>query len=221
MKSILPILIAVMLVFSGNLIAQTGTPPECLNLEEIQQKIGFPLEAKTAGAYGKVIAKVTVGANGKVEKAEIMESPSPVLSEAVMKYINELKFKAAKKEGKAIKSIVHVPIVFEMASTPKVYTSLDEALTTLNIVESLDLSGQKLASLDKRVARLKSLRKIVLDDNQFTKMPAVLKKFPSLEEIEIADNKLTKVPCFVKHMKNLRALDITGNEINKKKLVKL
>ena len=216
MKTIYSFLFVALLLVAGNLAAQSDTPPECLNLGEIQQKIGYPIEAKRAGAHGKVIAKVTVGKNGKVEQSEIMESPSPILSKAVLSHIGGLKFKAAKMDGKPSKSIVQVPIIFENTSAPKVYTSLEKALTTLNLVESLDLSGQKLDGLDKRISRLKSLRSIVLDDNNFDRIPSVLKKLPALEEIEIANNKVTKIPCYVKKMKNLKVLNVSGNPLTTK-----
>lgn len=212
MKS-LTSLIAVLFVFALTVHAQTEVAPECLNLEQVQQKIGYPLEAKRAGASGKVIAKVTVSPAGKVEKYEITESPSKLLTEAVAAHIEELKFNPAKQNGQAIKSIVLVPIVFDAGDADKVFTSLDDALTTTEVVETLDLSGQKLSSLDGRVARLTSLRKIILSDNQFTEIPGVLAKLTSLAEIEISNNQLTKVPGFLKKMKALRALDISHNDI--------
>ncbi len=215
MKTTLSILFAALILFCGKAIAQTETPPECLNLEQVQQKIGFPLEAKRAGASGKVVANVTVGPNGKVAKSEITQSPSMILSEAVLKHIGELKFKPAKMDGKPIKSIVQVPIIFDNAGGDKVFKSLEEALTTTEVVEILDLSGQKLSSLDGRIARLTSLRVIKLDNNNFTEIPGVLGKLLSLEEIEISSNQLTSVPGFLKKMKALRSLDISDNDIPK------
>jgi TonB family protein len=215
MKTTLGILFAALLFFSGKAIAQTETPPECMNLEEVQQKIGFPLEAKRAGASGKVVAKVTVDPSGKVIKSEITQSPSMLLSEAVLAHIGDLKFKPAKLDGKPIKSIVQVPILFDNAGSDKVFPSLEEALTTTEVVEILDLSGQKLNTLDPRISRLKSLRVIKLDDNNFTEIPSVLAKLGSLEEIEISSNQIKAVPGFLKKMKTLRSLDISDNDIPK------
>jgi TonB family protein len=215
MKTIFSLLFAAFLLVSTQVKAQTETPPECLNCEAVQQKIGFPLEAKRAGASGKVIAKITVGPNGKVESHQITESPSQLLSDAVSAHIPELKFTPAKKEGKPIKSIVMLPIVFDAGDGIKVFTSLDEALTTTEVVETLDLSGQKLNTLDPRISRLTSLTKIILDDNNFTEIPSVLAKLPSLAEIEMNGNQIKAVPGFLKKMKSLRALDISNNDIPK------
>src|SRR5688572_21493453 len=121
MKKMFCFLFAMLLLVVARTFGQTETPPECLNLEEVQQRIGYPLEAKRAGAQGKVVAKVTVGENGKVEKHEISESPSQWLSDAVSAHIAELKFHPAKKEGKPIKSIVLVPIVFDAGGGDKVF----------------------------------------------------------------------------------------------------
>jgi TonB family protein len=214
MKTLFCLLIAFAVFFPSQTFAQAETPPECLNLEEVQQKIGYPLEAKRAGASGKVIAKVTVGENGKVEKHEITDSPSPLLSQAVSDHIESLKFHPAKKEGKPIRSIVLVPIVFEAGGGDKVFTSLEEALTTTEVVEILDLSGQNLKTLDSRIARLTSLRKINLDDNSFTEIPSVLAKLPALAEIEMSGNQIKSVPGFLKKMKSLRSLDISNNQMS-------
>jgi TonB family protein len=215
MKTTLGILFAALLLISTSAFGQTETPPECLNLEEIQQRIGFPLEAKRAGASGKVVAKVTVDPSGKVAKSEITSSPSQLLSEAVLAEVGNLKFKPAKLDGKPIKTIVMVPFVFDNAGSEKVFTSLDEALTTTEVVEHLDLSGQKLNTLDPRIARLKSLRTIQLNDNAFTAIPSVLAKLTALEEIEMSSNQLKAVPGFLKKMKSLRSLDISDNQIPK------
>jgi TonB family protein len=216
MKTTLRILVAVLLLVSTKVFAQTETPPECLNLEEVQQKIGFPLEAKRAGAKGKVVAKLTVEPNGKVSKSEIIESPSQLLSDAVLAQIGGLKFKPAKMDGKAIKSIVQVPINFDNGGgEPKVFTSLEEALTTTELVEELDLSGQKLNALDARIVRLKSLLVIHLDDNNFTEVPAVLAKLPALLEIDLSGNQIKSIPGFLKKMSSLQSLDLSNNQIPK------
>lgn len=220
MKTWLFFLFAAFLLISVPTFGQTETAPECLNLEAIQQKIGFPLEAKRAGASGKVIAKVTVGTNGKVEKHEISESPSKLLSDAVSAHVGELKFNPAKKDGKAIRSIVLVPIVFDAGDGQKVFTSLEEALITTELVEQLDLSGQKLTSLDPRITRLTSLRTIILDDNNFTEIPGILGKLPVLAEIEMSGNQIKSVPGFLKKMKSLRSLDISNNQMSAEAITK-
>lgn len=220
MKTTLGFLFAALILICGRAYGQTETPPECMNLEEVQQKIGFPLEAKRAGASGKVVAKLTVEPSGKISKSEIIESPSKLLSEAVLAHIGDLKFKPAKMDGKPIKSIVQVPISFDNAGSDKVFTSLEEALTTTEVVEILDLSGQKLSTLDARIVRLKSLRVIKLDNNNFTAIPSVLGKMLSLSEIEISSNQITSVPGFLKKMKSLHALDISDNDIPKEAIDK-
>jgi TonB family protein len=220
MKTIYRLLTAVLVLISGTAFAQSETPPECLNLEQIQQKIGFPKEAKQAGAHGKVIAKVTVNPSGKVVAHEITESPSQALSDAVSAHIEELKFTPAKKEGKPITSKVLVPINFDAGGSEKVFTSLEDALTTTEVVENLDLSGQKLTTLDPRIVRLKSLKVLNLDDNAFTSVPAVVGKFPQLRELELARNQLKSVPGFLKKMKNLKELDISGNQMSAETITK-
>lgn len=214
MKRTLTVMAALTLLASIHLRAQDHTPPKALNLQEITDKIGYPMEAKAAKASGKVIAMVTIGPDGKVMESEISESDSPLLSKAVEKHIAGLKFEPARKEGAAVKSIVHIPFQFELPAEPKVYTKLADALAANEEVTELDLTGRKLDKLDPRIAELQSLRILTLDRNRFSKFPAVITKLTSLEELSIAENQLTKVPGSLKKLKNLKYLDVRSNKFS-------
>ncbi|MEM7038606.1 MAG: energy transducer TonB, partial [Bacteroidota bacterium] len=140
-------LISVLLLFFGLFLlptaqAQNEIPPECTNLSSVMNKIGYPVEAKAARIEGKVIAKVVVSTRGRVESHEIVDSPNAILSDAVSAQIKGLKFRAAKKDGIPIKSIVHIPFLFELPEGPVQYNSVKEALGVDGDVEALDLSEQ-------------------------------------------------------------------------------
>ena len=205
----------------SDLVGQADTPPQALNLDEIRGKIGYPMGAKAARVDGKVIAKLVIDEKGKVAETTIMESPSELLSEAVLKKMAALKFKPAKQNGKAVRSIVHVPFLFELPKEQPVFTSLEKALAAGDEAVALDLSEQKLAKLDPRIATLKNLRNINLDGNRFAKFPTVLSKLLLLEEISIADNQLQSVPGSLKKLKNLRFLDLRGNDFSEETIIKV
>lgn len=207
--------LSALLLFTGSwLFAQTETPPEVLNLAEVQQKIGYPAKARDTRMQGKVIAKVMVDESGKVESAEVIESPSELLSDAVSNRVTQLKFRPARKDGKPIRSIVHVPFLFELPENGGVFTSLDKALEDPLAVVELDLSGQNISKLDPRVAGMRNLEKVNLDENAFRQFPSVLCRLPLLEEISIADNKLTSVPGKLRKLENLHFVDLRGNDIS-------
>jgi TonB family protein len=195
------------------LFAQNFTPPEAINLDEVMQKIGYPMEAKSAHVSGKVLAKVKVTEAGRVASYEILESPSPVLSKAVESQIDALRFKPAKKEGVAVSSYMQVPFRFELSESA--FNDLQAALRTTGEVESLDLSGKGLTVIDSRIPKFASLRVLNLDDNKLTAIPASFSKLRLLQELSLANNQLTSLPKSLKKLKHLKVLDISGNQLSK------
>jgi TonB family protein len=210
-----------LLAFSPLLRAQADQAPEATNLAAVQNMIGYPADAKDARIEGKVLARVTIDESGNVISSEIVESPSSILSEAVSKKIDNLKFNPAKLNGKPSKSKVEVPFIFVLPKNLPVVTSLEEALANPESVVELDLSDQKLSSLDPRIASLKKLQKINLDDNNFSKFPSVLSKLPLLEEISITGNSISSVPGSLKKLDNLHFIDLRENPIPKATTVKI
>lgn len=200
-------------------LAQNFTPPEPINLDEVLQKIGYPMEAKSAHVSGKVLAKVKVTEAGRVDSYEILESPSPVLSKAVEAEIDALRFKPAKKDGIAVSSYLQVPFRFELSETS--FNDLQAALRATGEVESLDLSGKGLTVIDSRIPKLTNLRVLNLDDNQLKSIPASFSKLRLLEELSLANNQLTSIPKSLKKLKHLKTLDISGNALSKEQILQV
>ncbi len=200
-------------------VAQNFTPPEPINLDEVSQKIGYPMEAKSAHVSGKVLAKVKVTEAGRVASYEILESPSPVLSKAVEAQIDALRFKPAKKEGVAVSSYMQVPFRFELSESS--FNDLQAALRSTGEVESLDLSGKGLTVIDSRIPKLTSLRVLNLDDNQLKSIPAAFKNLRLLQELHLANNQLTSLPKSLKKLKHLKVLDISGNALSKEQIAQV
>lgn len=218
MKRLLILILGCTWMYS--LWGQNGTPPEVLNLEEVLQKIGYPMEAKNAHVGGKVVAKVKVGTNGKVETYEILESSSPVLADAVKAHIEDLKFRPAKNNGEAVAAYMQVPFRFELPESTS-FNDLEAALASTGDVEALDLSSKNLTAVDSRVARLSSLRDLNLEDNQLTTVPGFIAKLSMLEHLSLADNQLTSIPSSLKKLKNLKTLDISGNKLTEEQIRKV
>lgn len=214
-------LIAALLTTGLYAIGQSETPPEALNLYATMDKIGYPDDAKSAGVEGTVLAQVTINEKGRVVDYEIKKSPSPILSGAVEKHVESLKFKPAKKDGEAIKSIVQVPFRFELPAAPdgKVCTSVADALKDPSAVTELDLSGRKSSELSPELAKCINIRVLTLDGMDLGKVPSWIRALKNLQELSLADNSLSSLPGWLVKMPLLESLDIQENKISKKDLL--
>ncbi len=76
--------------------------------------IKYPRLARTSGVKGKVIAEVTVSKTGKLQKIEIIRGLGYCLDEAVVEFLRESTYKAAKKDGLAVRSTKEMPFNFSI-----------------------------------------------------------------------------------------------------------
>lgn len=88
--------------------------PQCTNLAEVQQAIGYPKAAAKEGIEGKVFVKVKVDTEGKVVESEILKGSPTALAEGVEPHINSLKFTPGQKDGKAVATMVTIPFMFKL-----------------------------------------------------------------------------------------------------------
>lgn len=202
------------------LLGQAEVAPQVLNMSEIIDKIGYPMEAKSAHVSGKVVAKVKVDEKGKVVSHEIAESPSPVLAEAVDKHVGGLKFRPAQKAGQPVAAWVMLPFTFSLPESTS-FSDLNDALASLGEVESLDLSNKQLKAIDSRLPQLTSLRKLNLSGNEISLVQPTLSKLRLLEELNLSGNPVTSLPKKLKKLKNLKRLDISGTKISGEELEKV
>jgi|GEM_PF-1704432 len=205
-----------LLAFAGlSAQAQTFTSPEALNLQSVMNKVGYPEEAKMAKVHGKVIVEVTIDDKGKVESHKIVKTPSPVLSEAVEKHIDQLKFKPAQKDGEPVKSKVMVPFAFMLDNvTSEVggpVETVKEALQYPNKVVELDLSGQNKSVLEPGLAACRNTEVLYLDDMRLESVPSFIKKFSQLKELSLSGNQLSKLPGWLAKLDNLESIDLRDN----------
>jgi|GEM_PF-3973062 len=117
------------LAFYGTSLAQKGEPvdfeteldavPQPTNLGEIRKRIGYPEAAIEKNVTGKVIVRLLVNKDGTVDQAEILKSPSLILSTAVGKHIEDLTFTPGRKDGKLVKTQVMIPFQFKLDPNEK------------------------------------------------------------------------------------------------------
>lgn len=88
--------------------------PKPLNQLEVVKKIGYPKDAEAAGLEGKVLVQYIVGKAGNVEEVKIIKSDHDILTKAVAKHADEMRFSRGLKDGVAVKTQVVIPFKFAL-----------------------------------------------------------------------------------------------------------
>ncbi|MDV3468418.1 energy transducer TonB [Stenotrophomonas sp. C3(2023)] len=81
-------------------------------------KPDYPAIALRNGVQGSVVASLKVGVDGRVDEASIVSRSgerSRELDRAVLSAVNQWRFEPAMKDGKAVASVVRVPVDFRTA----------------------------------------------------------------------------------------------------------
>jgi TonB family protein len=88
--------------------------PNPLNLDQVKMSIGYPTIAKENDIQGKVLVKVLVDEKGKVACALLLRNPNPILSNAVLAKMDNLKFAPGGWEGQPTMCWVTLPFEFKL-----------------------------------------------------------------------------------------------------------
>jgi len=78
----------------------------------------YPVRALRAGAEGSVTARVQVDAQGRVSDAQIVQRTGDrnrELDRAVLQTVRDWRFEPAMRDGRAVASVVNVPVDFRTA----------------------------------------------------------------------------------------------------------
>lgn len=117
--------------------SQDPIMPAPINMNEVQQVIGYPYAAIQANIEGYVILKILVDENGDYLKHIVLTSPHPILLKAVEEQVSNLKFTPAYQGGKTIKYWLVVPFKFKLADERDpviVLTNKEELLKELTAI---------------------------------------------------------------------------------------
>lgn len=90
------------------------TPPEAINLREIQSMIRYPLVAREMNLEGNLIFRILIDENGNYVKHIPPPNGHPIFIKEVEKYIPQLKFKPLIENGHAMKFWVQLPFNFKL-----------------------------------------------------------------------------------------------------------
>ncbi len=83
-------------------------------LQALMKKINYPEEARKKGVEGKVILKVFIDENGNVVKANVLKGIDNGCDKEAVRAVKETKFTPGIKDGKAVKSYIIIPVLFEL-----------------------------------------------------------------------------------------------------------
>ena len=72
----------------------------------------YPEEARKNRVQGRVLVEAVIDQKGNVTKAEAVESPDPMLTEAALEAVRKWTYKPATKKGKSVKVRLTVTVSF-------------------------------------------------------------------------------------------------------------
>lgn len=94
---------------------QASLPPATGARYAQNPRPSYPYEARRRGLEGTVLLLVEIRESGRPERITITQSSGhPILDEAAMGAVGRWRFIPAQREGKAVRSIAEVPIVFSL-----------------------------------------------------------------------------------------------------------
>ena len=83
-------------------------------LEALSKNVVYPDTAVKAGVQGMVIVRVLISATGRIDKASIEKSDSPLLSQAALDAVRSVRFLPGKAGDQPVKCQVMVPVKFRL-----------------------------------------------------------------------------------------------------------
>lgn len=81
-----------------------------------QRNPEYPIELRNTNMAGTVVVRFVVNSIGAVTNVEVTSSPHPAFSRAVVRSLDKWKFKPGMKGGKAVSTLMELPVGFSMAT---------------------------------------------------------------------------------------------------------
>ena len=111
-------------VDAGTMSMETGeipppspqvSPPVLVGgLEGLRDRLEYPDIARNGGIDGRVVITTIIDERGRAEDIQVASSPSEMLSYAAIEAIRESRFRPARRQGRAVKVRLTIPIDFEL-----------------------------------------------------------------------------------------------------------
>ncbi len=170
----------------------------------VMSQIHYPQEAMDQNIQGKVVVKYVVGNDGTVANVETLSSPSPLLSDEVVRVINTSpNWFPGKMNGKAVPVYYVLPIDFVLKN--------DDGQTQQEDIEAYNLSGKKpLYIIDGQEATQADIDQLIPEQIEYID---VLKEASAVEKYgsKAADGVIS---ITTKNPADMRLFIVDGREMN-------
>ena len=83
-------------------------------MDGLRDRLQYPDIARNGGIDGRVVVTAVIDERGRAENLQIASSPSEMLSYAAMDAIRDSRFRPARRQGRAVKVRLSIPVDFEL-----------------------------------------------------------------------------------------------------------
>ena len=124
---------------------------------------------------------------------------------------DEAYYEAEKKINEALKSGVAELDFSHKSYAPNIVklTELNESLSELTQLQSLDLTNNRLTALPRWLGNLKQLHSLNLSANRLSEIPEWLGECTQLQSLDLAGNQLSDLPISLSKLVNLKNLQLS------------
>lgn len=103
----------------------------------------------------------------------------------------------------------------EVGDSDYVFTSLNKAMETPELVYNLTLEKQKLQEFPEAIFQFKNLKVLSLRKNRISQIPVDIEKLTELIELNLAQNKIYLLPPQLGKLDQLQFLYLAKNDVEK------
>ncbi len=111
-NKIFPLIILLLLFAACSSVKDVEVEP-FIDLEQLQKNIVFP-DVMSRINEGKVILKVLIGADSKIDTVVVEETTSVLFNQAAIDAVKKTDFKAGTVNGKPVACWINIPIIFQL-----------------------------------------------------------------------------------------------------------
>ena len=83
-------------------------------LQNIQQLIKYPEEARRAGLEGKVTCSLLIGKDGDIKRIHIDKADNDIFREPVIEALKKVRYSSARKDGKPVAIWLVQSVIFKI-----------------------------------------------------------------------------------------------------------
>jgi len=83
-------------------------------MDGLRERLDYPDIARNGGIDGRVVVTAVIDERGRAENLQVASSPSEMLSYAAIDAVRDSRFRPARRQGRAVKVRLTIPVDFEL-----------------------------------------------------------------------------------------------------------